>query len=161
MSDESDDILSAYLDGELNADERAAVEARLAADPASQALVDDLRRCRQQIRALPRAALGRDFADRVLRRAERQMLAPDSGATIVGGATADALRDRPATLLRLPRGRRPWVYAGLAIAAALLVMFTSQLDRVAPRLDQVAQNRPLPQGELIADSPTTSAATAS
>ena len=64
-----DELLSAYLDGELTDSERAAVEARLATDPAAQQLLHELRSVSQSVQAIPTAGLGRDLSDEILRRA--------------------------------------------------------------------------------------------
>src|SRR2546423_548069 len=65
-----DELLSAYLDGELSTDERAAVEARLATDPAAQQLLHELRSVSQSVQALPTESVGRDVSDEVIRRAD-------------------------------------------------------------------------------------------
>jgi anti-sigma factor RsiW len=49
----NDDMLSAYLDGECTADERAAIEARLASDPEWQAELAEITAAREAVRALP------------------------------------------------------------------------------------------------------------
>ena len=51
-----DELLSAYLDDELSADERALVEARLATDPAAQQSLEQLRSVSQSVRSLPPTA---------------------------------------------------------------------------------------------------------
>ena len=48
-----DHLLSAYLDDELSADERALVEQRLAVDPVSRELLEDLKRLRGLVATLP------------------------------------------------------------------------------------------------------------
>ncbi|MGN6544305.1 MAG: anti-sigma factor family protein, partial [Aureliella sp.] len=47
-------LLSAYLDNELSADERALVEERLKTDPGARQLLDDLKRVRSLVFTLPR-----------------------------------------------------------------------------------------------------------
>jgi anti-sigma factor RsiW len=47
--DLDDELLSAYIDNELSAEERAAVEARLASDPAAQQLLHELRSVSQSV----------------------------------------------------------------------------------------------------------------
>ena len=64
-----DERLSAYLDDELSGEERAAVEARLAADPAAKRLLHELRSVSQAVQALPQEAVGRDLSASVVRRA--------------------------------------------------------------------------------------------
>lgn len=57
MNDDRDvlaeELLSAYADGGCDADERAAVEARLAREPEWRAVLDDVRWARDALRALP------------------------------------------------------------------------------------------------------------
>ena len=48
-----DHLLSAYLDDELSADERALVEQRLAVDPVARELLEDLKRLRGLVATLP------------------------------------------------------------------------------------------------------------
>jgi hypothetical protein len=55
------ELLSAYLDGRLDARERIRLEARLAAEPALRAELDELRRTVAAIRALPRVRAPRRF----------------------------------------------------------------------------------------------------
>jgi len=56
-----DELLSAYLDGQLSAGERARVDARLAADPALRAELDALRRTVALVRELPPVPVPRNF----------------------------------------------------------------------------------------------------
>jgi hypothetical protein len=56
-----DELLSAYLDGQLGAGERARVEARLAADPALRAELEALRRTVALVRELPIVPIPRNF----------------------------------------------------------------------------------------------------
>lgn len=68
MNDREDipEQLSAYLDGELSAEEAQRVEAALAEDAALAAELEQLRRTRRLLQSLPRQAAGEDFARRVL-----------------------------------------------------------------------------------------------
>ena len=54
-------LLSAYLDGQISPSARAALEERLAADPALRALLEDLRATRTVLRAAPTLRPPRDF----------------------------------------------------------------------------------------------------
>ena len=69
-----DELLSAYLDGELNAAERAEAERLLATDPAARRLFEELKAMSEAVRALPQEKIGRDISRQVLRAAERRML---------------------------------------------------------------------------------------
>ncbi|MGE0755555.1 MAG: anti-sigma factor [Pirellulaceae bacterium] len=62
------ELLSAYLDGELTADERKLVERRLVDEPDVRGLLEQLRRQREWLQALPRRPAPADFQQRVLAR---------------------------------------------------------------------------------------------
>ncbi|MBX9584657.1 MAG: hypothetical protein K2X87_30510 [Gemmataceae bacterium] len=97
--------LVAYLDGELGPDAAAAVEARLAADPAYRDRADALRRPFDLLDFLPKPEPSPDFATRTL--ATAQVAEPAVSGT--GTATASAV----------PRSR-PWARAaGITVAAGL------------------------------------------
>jgi len=107
-----DELLSAYVDGELTAAERSQVEARLRNDPAAAALVEELRSLSSTIKSLPRETLGRDLRAGVLAEVEQ--------------ARADLERHGPATLPMEPVDRwqgirRALVWSALAIAATVVV----------------------------------------
>src|SRR5215831_17778870 len=70
---DNDLLLSAYLDGELNAEERAHVEQLLASSAEARQLVDELRALRTSLQELPQHTLEMEFAQRVLDRAQREM----------------------------------------------------------------------------------------
>lgn len=75
--DEREDIcdqFSAYVDGELSAQEAARVEAAVEADPALAAALHELRATRELVRGLPRASAPEGFSRRVISRAERMHL---------------------------------------------------------------------------------------
>ncbi len=61
-----DDVLSAYLDGELAPVERAELEARLAADPDARAELDEVSEVRTLVRGLAEPALPAGFLDDLL-----------------------------------------------------------------------------------------------
>lgn len=124
-----DELLSAYLDGELVAPERAGVETWLTSDPAARRTLAELRAVREAVSALPHEQLGEDLTAKVLQLAEHRMLSetPDT-------------EDPPAASPLSPRrflGRRAVVWAGLAVAAALLIALSDR-ERRAPQ--------PAPQG---------------
>jgi hypothetical protein len=110
-----DELLSAYLDGELSAEERARVEEHLAANPQAQKLLDELRGVSQALRALPPAKLGVDLSGAIVRQAERA--AKDEARTAAGGASEAAWS------MPIGRSKRSWFWAGAALAAGLMLMF--------------------------------------
>ena len=99
----NDEILSAYLDGELGPEQRAAFEQRLANEPDLSAELAEIKKLSGLFQSLPERKLRADFAQRVLVGAEREML--------IGG-------DRPAHRTFEKRPRWQWLVP-LALAAAL------------------------------------------
>ncbi len=71
------ELISAYLDGEVTAEERAAVEQALVEDATLRRLFYELRALRKQLGRLPRYRVKADLSREVLRRAERLLLQPD------------------------------------------------------------------------------------
>ncbi len=129
-----EEMVSAYLDGELSADQRAQVEAWLAESPELRQLHDELRSLSANIRSLPRHQLEQNIHSTVVRRAEQAVLA--------GGAAGGAIeRDvRPASrapLWHRGAGWRRLAWPAVAVAAALVVMFFDSQEAPAPR--EVAQ----------------------
>ncbi|MFM8253004.1 MAG: anti-sigma factor family protein [Planctomycetota bacterium] len=64
----SDELISAYLDGELNESQREQVEAALAADENLRQVVRELQLMRDDLRSLPSPQLDDEFVQRVLQR---------------------------------------------------------------------------------------------
>jgi anti-sigma factor RsiW len=108
----SEELLSAYVDGELDAETRSEVEARLAASADWRAVLDDVRAARDAVRGLPAVDLS-----------------PDAWSQVIAAVTAADPAVRPATTPRLMtarhrRGHRRharWVAVGAAAAAAAAV----------------------------------------
>lgn len=127
------ELLSAYVDGELSEAERAAVEARLASDPAAQRQVEEFRRLSALIQNLPQPALPVDFSAKVLRRAEQARTSSASEPVRPG--------------FSLGRTWRSWAWPGLVIAAALLIAV--MLPNREPELaDRGAATSPLAVKEV-------------
>lgn len=135
ISDE--ELISAMHDGELNETDRARAERLLRDDPELARRLGELRELSARLQSLPRKTLGNDFASEVLRKAEREMLVPSRHHEHI------ERRDEEPTVvragLRLPRGRRPWMWAAAAIAAGVLIMvFGTRIEN-----QRVAQNTKL------------------
>lgn len=140
------ELLSAYLDGELDAAEQANVERLLAADPAARQLLDDLRALSVTLQALPQEKIGEDLSGVVLRTAARRVLL--EGAP---GETEDAPPES------VPSGRsvfhrffnaRGLAWAGIAVAFAVVItIFEQHQDGPAADKDarQVALATPKPE----------------
>ena len=137
-----DERLSAYLDDELSAEERAAIEARLAADPAAKRLLHELQSVSQAVQALPQEAVGRDLSGSVVRRA----IEAKQSMGIAGSAKADAPDDRPSPLgnampkITIFGSPRAWFWASLAVAAGLMIMIFQSGNERAKKLPQLAQH---------------------
>jgi hypothetical protein len=137
-----DELLSAYIDDELSADERALVEARLATDPAAQQSLDQLRSVSQSVRSLPKEPAPRDLQDSVLHRIESLKKEPKQPAAATPAVS-------------IGRTRRGWVWASLAVAAALLIMFVQADNEENDTPLAVALNEPTAdkESEQLAKAP--------
>lgn len=140
-----DELLSAYIDGELNADDRAAVEARLAADPAAQQLLHELRTVAQDVQSLPTVRVGRDLSEDILRRvsAKKSAAAQAEPSPSAG----------PMPKITIFSTKRSWMWASLALAAGLLLMVVQSGDergnRLAPQA-KLADKKPA--NELVREA---------
>jgi anti-sigma-K factor RskA len=116
----TEELLSGYLDGELDAEQRQAVEERLANDPAARQLLSEWRALGSALRELPHHALPEDFPQRVLQQAQSTARTP-----------AEA------------RHRRYAVFAVLAaLAATLLIMIVINAVGTPRRLPVERARRP-------------------
>jgi anti-sigma factor RsiW len=171
-----DELLSAYLDGELSADERAAVEARLATDPAAPQLLHELRSVSQSVQALPTESLGRDLSEEILRRArqakpelvvrgspdpaqasdrrspgisERETFDPSAGE-VGRPAPSQSPSADAMPKIKIFGSRRAWFWASLALAAGLLIMIVQSGDEPNKKLPPVASRN----GRVVQNQPT-------
>jgi anti-sigma factor RsiW len=141
-----DELLSAYIDGELTDEERAAVEARLEADPAARELVTEMRSLSGALKSLPRESLNEDLRSAVL----------------------GQIGNRPVSLPRVERtATRRLMWPAIAIAAALMLMFVQgeqnrEVDRVAKvdaraaeRRDRAVVGDDVPAFEALEEESTT------
>ncbi|MCI0492694.1 MAG: hypothetical protein L0Z07_07140, partial [Planctomycetes bacterium] len=154
----NNELLNAYLDDELTPDERASVEKRLAADPSARRMLDELRAVSLAVRSLPAEAVGEDLCASILQRAERAMVTnpPAKPATSEARfprlAESAELASQP-TGSMLPKwtiGRtgRGWFWAGLAVAAALLISFFQPEAGRDQKLPDIARRSPARRDEM-------------
>ena len=102
----------------------------LATQPESRQLLEELQALRTSLQALPQHTLGNDFANSVLRRAEREILQP--AVTNVAPAVRPMYVDERPSRVSWQRWQRPLAWAALATAAALVIMlFSPEQPRVA------------------------------
>ena len=125
MNDQTqNELLSAYLDGELNAAEGADVERLLAADASARQLLDDLRALSVTLQSLPQEKVGEDLSECVLRTAARRVLLEKrAGRNCSPRAGRRALAE---SLFHRLFNTRGLVYAGIAVAFAVLIMFVER-----------------------------------
>lgn len=116
------ELLSAYLDGELTADEQVRVEQLLAGSPEARQRLDESRALSGALQALPAYRVDEDLSPRVLRVAERRMLSEPSVPPPAVPAEASPAVGRPSIGRQLSRPRT-WLWPAVAVAAALLMWF--------------------------------------
>lgn len=127
----SDELLSAYLDGELPREDRARVEDWLTASAEHRRLLEDLKAIRRELQALPKQSLDAGFGDRVLaairqRTGEPSSAPPaasDSPPAASGSSTAEVPQTNPLQPVQLPNqhlGMPAWRWFAAGIAATLL-----------------------------------------
>jgi hypothetical protein len=149
IRDFHDELLSAYLDGELSTEERARVEERLAVDPVARQMLEELRSVSQAVQGLPQEALGDDLRPVILLRTQQVLGAsPAAQAAAVPSTTPAASPASPGLSLSksagghprvtIGRTRRGWVWAAMAVAAALVIMFVDRGAVQDEKLPQVA-----------------------
>lgn len=159
------EMISAYLDGELSAEERAQVDAWLAESPELRQLHDELKALGASIRALPRHQLTQDLQGPVLRRAEQTVLA---GGDARGSNASNDVRPAASIPVWLRgAGWRRLAWPAVAVAAALVVMLFDTRQAPAPREvaqapkgpTSIAARQQAPTAKLAAEAqPQTSAA---
>ncbi len=106
--DPREELISAYLDGELTAEEKHRVERLLTESAEHRQLYEELRALRGTFAQLPRYRLPEDLSQRVLRRAEQELLrrpvADAKGGSGSSGKSAAKAVEDPALA-----GERPQV----------------------------------------------------
>lgn len=134
------ELLSAYLDGELTAEEQARVERLLAADPEARQLVDELRALSSSVKALPPHAIGRDISEEVISRAQRQMPTPPAPARAREHEPPEDENQVPAWRAIVRRVARPrnFVWSAVAVAVVVLLMVMKPDTLNGPRRPSIA-----------------------
>ncbi len=150
-----DELISAYLDGELSEAERARAEAILAEQPEARQLLEDLRALRGGFEGLPSHRVDLTFLDRVMRSAEREMLLGEPPSVKFEHVEGEPTEMRLASVERShhqreprhpsargeswQRWRRPLAWAGLALAAGVLIMVVERAPQAPVRRGQIAE----------------------
>jgi anti-sigma factor RsiW len=122
----SEDLLSAYLDDELDAETRSVVEAHLADSPEWRDVLGDVSAAREAVRALPEVDLTPEGWTDV-----RAIVAADAVPLPAAPGPVSALRPR------VPRRPARWAGVGAAVAAVaavVAVVFVPGPDRVTPKV---------------------------
>lgn len=144
MSDlHENELISAYLDGELSGEDRARVEQLLATNPEARQLVDELRALSTTLQSLPAQPVGESLSERVMRIAERRTLAgsavqadEDSSADKEEHRPVRANTDWPRAFRRLVQPRTIlWPAAAVAVAVAIML---SNRRGAEPRPEEIA-----------------------
>jgi len=152
MSEMSDsELFSAYLDGELTAEEQVRAERMLAVSPEARQLLEELRAVSSTLQSLPQAKLGEDLSASVLEIAERRMLAPEKDADKPAAGRAAAAMTMPADDGAKSEGF-PWrelswrgmlspralIWSAIIVVVAIVIHYqvpTQRPDRDLARLD--------------------------
>ena len=136
----SDELISAYLDGELDSRQHAQVEQLLDSEPRYQQMLEELRTLRETLQSVPRRRLDAGFHERVLRKAEQRSAAATQVTPAGKSASGDG-RGRPSGGFL-----RGLVWAAAAVAAAILLSILGPeagRDRIGPvALNDPALNAP-------------------
>jgi anti-sigma factor RsiW len=146
------EVVSAYLDGELSAEELSRVQQQLETDEPARQYLQQLRALERDVHALPKHSLPEDFADRVLQRAERTALAAKQ-ADSATRHDAPALVT-PAQRPEVQQSRTPWrglAWSLAAVAAAVFLAVVLGRDPGTDRTDIASVPQALPETDV--DSP--------
>jgi anti-sigma factor RsiW len=144
----SDELLSAYLDGELLGEERERVEEWLAASADHRRLLDDLKAIRRELQALPRQTLDAGFADRVLVAIHQRTSEPNSPpssneAPPPSAQQGSPIPAEPVNLAKKDLGMPAWRWFAAGVAATLLAMIAgiNAAPQTMTQIGRVAQVR--------------------
>ena len=128
-----DELLSAYLDGELSAAEQRQVTDALEEDPRLQTLLDELRQVRDDVKQLPQHSVPPEFAERILQTCCQQ------SASGIHRKTSFLARKRVAGVL--------------AVAASLaIIVWAANFRRPGGRAVELATNKLAPNNEPLLEA---------
>ncbi len=138
-----DELISAYLDGELTSEEQTQVEQLLVDSAEHRQTFEELRALRNSLQSLPSFGLGDDFADRVVQRAKQAAASAESGDAASGDAGTDETSDdqEPDHVeLSQPNPGNPRVALGAiaTVAATLIIAAFIASHKVEPEHDGLA-----------------------
>ncbi len=161
---EREELLSAYLDGEVSPEERARVEQWLAESSELRQMRDELLSIRTDLQALPRHQVGHDLAAVVMHRSSTAS-APDPSSRSAPAADSTTASDTSLGSIvvewwnRGSQGRR-FLWPALAVAAALAILVFDARQRPADSEFEVAQVPEAAPAELREETPASAAASA-
>lgn len=140
-SHQREELLSAYLDDELSAEDRARVEQWLIDDADYRRLHEELLSLRSDLQALPRHKLREDLGPAILHRVEQH--AKQSSTTSKPAAQTVELPPRSAVAEWWSRrSARTFFWPVVAVAAALVVaLFNTQVNERDVALEDAALKR--------------------
>ncbi len=139
----SEELLSAYLDNEVTAEERALIEATIATDPAVAWQVASLRQTVQLLHALPPLVLPRSFAIEALVATTQQPAAVSipklKGVTPPKPTHVQKENYWWQSLAQLWQGGNPYLRNATAVAFTLLIVLFASDQLIAPYPQAVPQ----------------------
>ncbi len=158
----SEELISAYLDGELESEQRSAVERAISENDELRQFVDESRLLRAELKSMPRFSLGDDFARRVMQNAQRRLEANPAPPAASDTTPTNSATTRNFTAIA-------GVIAAIAAVLVLAALLTRDGDRpvavgtqTAPAesaAGAVARDEALeaPMDDRVADQPAISA----
>lgn len=160
------ELFSAYLDGELTADEQAQVEQLLAESAEARQLLDEFRALSATIQSLPASGVPEDITQRVLRQAERRVLSepapreepaerekPAAAAAVGASHSGPESGPRPGSFVRRVLRPRNLAWSGVAVAVALMLVVMERTNDTQSRANrEVALDTEAASGQSAAPS---------
>lgn len=133
----TDEVISAYLDGELSPAQHTDVERRIQSSPRAQAQLEDFRKLSRLIQETPQERLPQEFSDQIMHLAERRSLLNDRSP-------------EPVAVFR------SWLRPALGVAAAAAVVLVVTFTIPAPAPEEkgvVAKNDAGPSAKMENEEP--------